>query len=436
MNYQDATGYLYGLQKYGMKFGLDNIRTLMAVFDQPQRTFRAVHIAGTNGKGSTAAMIESILRTAGLKTGLFTSPHLVSFTERIRVNGEEISEQQVINLAAEVREAADGLEGFCPTFFEVVTTMAFLHFRRMGVDWAVVETGLGGRLDATNIIDPEVSVITMIDYDHREFLGNSLAEIAGEKAGIIKQGRPVVSAGQPEEAQRVLRDRAAAEGSQLFVHGRDFFSESTTADPEAPAFSYRGTQHYAAVSIPLAGLHQIVNASLAAKTAEVIQEHHPGLKLDIPGGIRQVRWPGRLEMISVNPPILIDGAHNPHAAGMLASHLKQLLGSRFRRVIAVLGVMGDKDVRGIVGPLMALATEVIVTAPAYGRAATPAALAAVAVSLGQTARQAPTVAGAIELARSLQQDGDLIVITGSFYTIGEAREALGQPGILTRLRES
>jgi len=435
MSYQDATGYLYGLQKYGMKFGLDNIRRLMAAFDQPNQAFCSVHIAGTNGKGSTAAMIESILRTAGLRTGLFTSPHLVSFTERIRINGEEITEQEVAKLAAEVRDVAKGMEDFCPTFFEVVTTMAFLHFRRMQVEWAVVETGLGGRLDATNVINPEVSVITMIDYDHREFLGSTLAEIAGEKAGIIKQGRPVVSAGQPGKVLRVLTDRAAAKGAQLFVHGRDFFSESVPSDPSAPVFNYRGTLSYDALSVPLAGLHQIINASLAIKTAEVIQESHPGLKFDIPAGISRVSWPGRLEMISDNPPVLIDGAHNPHAARVLADHLQQLLDSKFRRIIAVLGVMGDKDVAGILEPLMGIAAEIIVTAPAYGRAATPAALAALAASLGHEVRNAPTVAGAIDLARSLRQEGDLIVITGSFYTIGEAREFLGQPGILSRLRE-
>ncbi|MGC2063207.1 MAG: folylpolyglutamate synthase/dihydrofolate synthase family protein [Thermodesulfovibrionales bacterium] len=435
MSYQDATGYLYGLQKYGMKFGLDNIRKLMVAFDQPHRTFCSVHIAGTNGKGSTAAMIESILRTAGLQTGLFTSPHLVSFTERIRINGEEIPEQEIVHLAAEVRDVAEGMEDFCPTFFEVVTTMAFIYFRRMQVDWAVVETGLGGRLDATNVIDPEVSVITMIDYDHREFLGNTLAEIAREKAGIIKKGRPVISAAQPEEVLRVLRDRAAAEGAQLFVHGRDFFSERASAGPGAPVFNYRGSRSYDALSIPLAGLHQVVNASLAAKTAEIIQESHAGLNLDIPKGISQVRWPGRLEMISDDPPVLIDGAHNPQAAVVLAAHLKQLLGSRFRRIITILGVMGDKDVRGILEPLLGLAGEIIVTAPAYGRAAAPAALATLAASLGYTVKNAPTVAKAIELARSLRHDGDLIVITGSFYTIGEAREFLGQPGILSRLRE-
>lgn len=435
MSYQDATGYLYGLQKYGMKFGLDNTRRLMAALDQPHKAFRCVHIAGTNGKGSTAAMLESILRTAGLRTGLFTSPHLVSFTERIRINGEEIPEREVVSLAAEVRDVAAGMEGFSPTFFEVVTAMAFLHFRRMRIDWAVVETGLGGRLDATNVIDPEVSVITMIDYDHREFLGSTLAEIAGEKAGIIKQGRPVVSADQPGEVLGVLKDRAGAERAPLFIHGRDFFSESVTADPVTPVFTYQGTNRYEALSVPLAGLHQVVNASLAVKAAEIIQENHAGLRLDIPKGIGRVRWPGRLEMVSDDPPILIDGAHNPHAAGILAAHLKLLLGPKFRRIIAVLGVMGDKDVRGILEPLLGMAAEIIVTAPAYGRAATPEALATLSTSLGYPVKIAPTVARAIGLARSLRRDGDLIVITGSFYTIGEAREFLGQPGILSRLRE-
>lgn len=435
MNYQGATGYLFGLQKFGMKFGLDNITRLLAAFDGPHRTFRSVHVAGTNGKGSTAAMIESVLRTGGLRTGLFTSPHLVSFTERIRVNGEEIPEEEVVNLAAEVRQVAEGMDDFYPTFFEVVTTMAFLYFRKMQVDWAVIETGLGGRLDATNVIQPEVSVITLIDYDHREFLGNSLAEIAAEKAGIIKQHRPVISADQPGDALHILHARAAALDAPLLVYGKDFVSEVISDEPGSVIFNYVGTRRYDSVTLPLAGLHQATNASLAAKAAEVIQEDHPALKLDIIKGLSQVCWPGRLEMISDDPPILIDGAHNPHAAAVLAAHLRRLLGSRYERIIAVFGIMGDKDIKGILQPLLPVADEIIVTAPAYGRAATPSALVSLTASLGYKARSSQTVAEAIGLARSLCRDGDLIVVTGSFYTIGEAKEVLGHPGVLTRLRE-
>ena len=187
MSYQRTVEYLYGLQKFGMKFGLDNISRLLSAVGNPHESFRTVHVAGTNGKGSTSSMIESMLRTSGTRTGLFTSPHLVNFTERIRIDGEEIAEGDVIALAEEVRGVADKMGDISPTFFEAITAMAFLYFRRLRIDWAVVETGLGGRLDATNVIRPEVSVITSIRLDHREFLGNTLREIAGEKAGIIKR---------------------------------------------------------------------------------------------------------------------------------------------------------------------------------------------------------------------------------------------------------
>ncbi|MDA8082911.1 MAG: bifunctional folylpolyglutamate synthase/dihydrofolate synthase [Nitrospiraceae bacterium] len=436
MSYQDSIGYLYGLQKFGMKFGLDNMRRLMTAFGEPHRSFRCVHVAGTNGKGSTSAMLESILRTGGLRTGLFTSPHLISFTERIRINGEEISEQEVVDLAGEVRRAAEGIEDFSPTFFEVVTTMAFLYFRKMEVDWAIIETGLGGRLDATNVIDPEVSVITMIDYDHREFLGETLASIAREKAGIIKEGRPVISAAQPADAMRVIRDAAKARKAPLSVYQENFSSEITSNDPEAPVFTYRGNREYAGLALQLAGLHQVTNASLAARTAEVIQQKFPSPVLDILKGLGQVSWPGRLEMVSSDPPVMIDGAHNPHAAETLARHLSRLRGAKYKRIILVLGVMADKDISGIIGPLLPLAPEIIVTSPAYGRAATPEALGNLVTSMGHAAKIAPTVAEAISLAKGLRHDGDLILITGSFYTIGEAREALGRTGILTRLRES
>jgi dihydrofolate synthase/folylpolyglutamate synthase len=435
MSYQSTIGYLYGLQKHGMKFGLDNIKRLMSAADQPHRAFRSIHVAGTNGKGSTAAMIESILRTGGFRTGLFTSPHLINFTERIRINGEEISEQDVIALADEAKDLSECADDFSPTFFEVVTTMAFIYFRRMKVDWAVVETGLGGRLDATNIVEPEVSVITMIGYDHREFLGNSIEEIAAEKAGIIKQTVPLVTADQKPEAMKVLEQSASKKNAPLFVYMRDFFSKPHINGPDSTAFAFKGTRQYEGISIPLSGEHQVTNASLAAKTAEVITAKFPEISLNIKKGIERVTWPGRLEMVSDTPPILIDGAHNPDAARALAVYLKSLLNSKYKRMIAVLGIMGDKDIRGILEPLLPLASEVIFTAPAYGRSAPPEMLAAQAPRGGYKHRIIKPVAAALELAKNLYQPGDIIVVTGSFYTIGEAREALGSIGVLTRLRE-
>ncbi len=435
MSYQQAIGYLYGLQQQGMKFGLDNIRTLMSIFGNPHRTFRCVHIAGTNGKGSTSAMIESVLRTSGVRTGLFTSPHLLSFTERVRVNGEEISEDEVIALAEEVKAAAGKIEDFSPTFFEVVTTMAFLHFRNKGVDWAVVETGLGGRLDATNLVVPEVSVITRIGLDHCDFLGSTLREIAREKAGIIKEGVPVVSANQEPEAMEVIDAKSAEKRSALYTFGKEFTAQPVSEYFGGITFHYSGDNEYCDLRVPLSGGYQVVNSALSLKAVEIISSGFPGLRLDIVKGLAEVRWPGRLELVKEDPPVLIDGAHNPQASRSLADFLKKIVLNKYRRIILVIGAMGDKNIEGILEPLLPLASEILFAAPAYGRAASPERLAAAAAKMGCSSVIAGSVAEAVVKAEELQRPGDLILITGSFYTIGEAKEFLGSKGVLTRLRE-
>ncbi len=435
MRYENTIEYLYGLQKHGMKFGLDNIRRLMSVLGEPHKSFSSIHVAGTNGKGSTSAMIEAMLRTKGGVTGLFTSPHLVSFTERIRVNGQEISAEAVIELADEVRKAVSGLEDFSPTFFEVVTAMAFLYFRKMKVQWAVVEAGMGGRLDATNIILPEVSVITSIGMDHSEFLGDTLEAIAREKAGIIKQGVPLVTAEQRPEVMGVIQQRCDESGTPLFRYNSEFSSERASDKTDAVFLHYRGSREYRDVGLSLAGEHQISNAALAIKAVEIISEKFPEMDRDIRKGLSRVRWPGRLEMIKENPPVLIDGAHNPQAAAVLSSYLRELLGVKFQRIILVVGVMADKDISGILKPLLPLASEILFASPAYGRAASVEKLAAVATDMGHASKSSDTVAEALDMAESLYEKGDLIVVTGSFYTIGEAKEAVGHKGVLGRLRE-
>lgn len=432
MSYKATIEYLYGLQKYGMKFGLDNITRLLSSTGEPQNSFSSIHVAGTNGKGSTCATIEAILRTAGVKTGLYTSPHLLSFTERIRIDGEEISEGDVVSLAAEARSIADA-EGLCPTFFEVVTFMTFLHFRKIGVKWAVVETGLGGRLDATNVIRPEIAVITSIGLDHREFLGNTLREIAGEKAGIIKKNVPVISAPQPPEVLELLAQKAAEKDCPLYRYGEDFYSEMRSETAEGITFDFHGSAELSNLMLPLAGEHQIVNASLAIRTIELLS----GLLdkgYDIRQGLAKVRWQGRIELIRQRPPVLIDGAHNPAAALALAKHLGKISGL-YKRILLIIGIMADKDLDGILRELLPMAAEVICTAAAYGRAASPKLLSDRAASLGYSTRKAESVSEALGLAERLWCDGDIIVITGSFYTIGEAAEVLGAKSVLSRLRE-
>ena len=460
MSYSKAIDYLYNLQKYGIKFGLNNISALMSVLDNPHESFLSVHVAGTNGKGSTSAIIASILKAAGLKVGLFTSPHIVSFTERIRINGEEITEDEVISLTEEIRDVIDrsqqsnppilplekgGKGGFMPTFFEVVTAMALLYFKRKKIDIAVIEAGMGGRLDATNIITPEVSVITNTSYDHMEFLGSTLAEIAREKAGIIKEGVPVVVSEQESEVKNVLKKKAVENNCEIYFYAKDFSSVLKTEDISGICFDYCGSDSFVIqdLFLPLTGMHQVQNACVAIKAIELLNKklhshvlfHTPHLVRE---GLANVRWPGRLEFIKDDPPVVIDGAHNPAAARCLAPVLEKIFLRKYKKIVLVLGIMSDKDVRGIMEPLLPLASEIILASPAYSRAASPEQLAGVAKSLGFfNVRIAPTVTNAIELAKNLalSHDSPLIVITGSFYTIGEAKEAFGTKGIFTRLRE-
>ncbi len=441
MRYDETIRYLYSLRTHGIKLGLDNIRILSASLGNPHASFRSVHVAGTNGKGSTSAIIASILRSAGLTVGLFTSPHLVNFTERIRVNGEEIDESAVIRLAEDVRVAASRHDGLSPTFFEVVTAMALLHFSRRKVDVAVMEVGMGGRLDATNIIRPDVCVITQVGDDHRDYLGNTLADIAGEKAGIVKKGVPLVTASQVPEVLAVLSSAARSHDAPLGVFGDAFSARLTEATTRGISFDYADSEvSLRDLFLPLAGAHQLENAALAIRTSKLFLGEIASLQEIVRDGLAKTAWPGRLELIDGDPPLLLDGAHNPPAALALSRALSDIFLARYGSIVLVLGIMGDKDIDGIMRPLLPLASDVILTRPSYKRAASVETMVRIATGIGhQNVHAAPSVGQAIDTARSIARDrrsGDvLIVITGSFYTIGEAKESLGHKGILTRLRE-
>ena len=447
MSYDETIAYLYSLQKYGIKFGLDNIRKLSAALGNPHKAFHTIHVAGTNGKGSTSAIIASILQAAGFRVGLFTSPHLISFTERIRTNSEQISEDVVVGLASEIKDIVSRYNDFQPTFFEVVTAIALLYFQREKVDVAVMEVGMGGRLDATNVIEPLVSVITNISFDHKDFLGATLEEIAGEKAGIIKKTVPVVSADQGPEASKVIMEASQAANSPLYTYGKDFSAFLKSADASGTCFDYvDGPVRLNDLFVPLAGEHQMKNSSVAIKAAGIFLDRRGGkdslsmVHDRIRSGLASTKWPGRLELIHGNPSILIDGAHNPAAADALSETIKKVFLKKYKKIIMVLGIMSDKEIKGIMRPLLPLASEIIVTAPSYSRASSPEELSGVAASLGfLNVSTAPTVKDALEMAISCSalpnQDSSLVVVTGSFYTIGEAKEALGHTGILTRLRE-
>ena len=450
MSYSETIQYLYNLQKYGIKFGLDNIRRLARAFDQPHAAYGSIHVGGTNGKGTTSALVASILKHAGFRVGLFTSPHLVSFTERIKVDGQEITEHEVMELTEEIRDIVVHSEEFSPTFFEVVVMMAFLYFERKQADVAVFEVGMGGRFDATNIIAPLVSVITSIDYDHKEFLGETLQEIAREKAGIIKSGVPVVSSPQEREAMEVIKQKARGEHAKLYTFGEEFWSFLKRETTSEICFDYhsKNALEIRDIKLPFSGEYQMHNASVAIKAATIAlerlqfsvgQNQRDHIISAIRGGLEETQWPGRLEMIRESPPIVIDGAHNPAAANALSKALKRNYLEKYRKLIIVIGIMGDKDARGIMEPLLPLASEVILTAPQYSRAAAPETLARIAQSLGYLhVRIAPTVKDAVAMASERARDKvcpSLVVITGSFYTIGEAKEVIGAKGVLSRLRE-
>ncbi len=446
MSYTGAIKYLYDLQRHSIKLGLERTEKFLAVMGNPHRRFLSVHVAGTNGKGSVAAMVASMLMSHGFRVGLFTSPHMVSFTERIRINNSRISETEVVKLTGKIKEKISAVAARVgePTFFEFVTVMAFLYFAENNVDWSVIEVGMGGRLDATNLILPEVSVITGISYDHKEFLGNSLGDIASEKAGIIKNGVPVVCSAQEPEVELLLRKKADEASSPFFMYGKDFSGTLKSADITGTRFDYNNKGHtFTELHVPLAGEHQVINASVAVEAFLLCSAHEAQSSTfdAVREGLAAARWQGRLELVNGDPPIILDGAHNPNAASALAAFIsKQFIK---HRVILIAGIMADKDITGILAPLLPLASDIIFTAPNYGRSAPAGLLAEHAASLGFGSTVAPSISDAIASAKKISFSPPsklsapaVILITGSFFTIGEAKELLGERAVLGDLREN
>jgi dihydrofolate synthase/folylpolyglutamate synthase len=411
-----ATAWVFDLQKFGIKFGLSSTLSLLARLGLSYRKGRYIHIAGTNGKGSVAAMLSAILTRAGYPVGLFTSPHLVSFNERYRLGDQEVSAERLLTLINEVRAAVDIAEP--PTFFEFATAMAFLYFLQEGAGPIILETGMGGRLDATNIVQPLISVITNISRDHQEHLGAGLLAIAGEKAGIIKPGAPLVTMARQKQVLTLFRNRCQEVDAPLYQGGLDFKSRGKSGG----VFDYFGLkQQINDLTLNLKGRHQYGNAAVALAAVELLSEAgFPVSGAAIREGLLAARWPGRLEQLSQDPRIWLDGAHNPAAALILSQNLKPARANG--RLILVMGVMADKDVDTILGRLLPLAQTVIFTQPQYFRAATTTDLAHRAQPYGLEIIQVPQVAAAVRQAQSLAGPGDRIVITGSLYTVGEAKE--------------
>jgi dihydrofolate synthase/folylpolyglutamate synthase len=407
MTYPEAIEFLYGLRWFGTKLGLEQTVRLAEMADSPHLQLRFIHVAGTNGKGSTCAMLESIYRAAGLKVGLFTSPHLVAFSERIQVNRQPIPEADVVRL---VREIQPLLHQFGPeehpTFFEVVTIMALRYFAEQGCDLVIWETGLGGRLDATNIVTPLASVITNIQYDHQKWLGETLTSIATEKAGIIKPGVPALTATEEPEGLEVIIARARALGSALTI--------VTRQQVDAPFL--------AKIQLSLLGEHQRLNAALAAATVRQLGSLIPVDDAQVKKGLESVQWAGRLQVCrrGTRQKVVLDGAHNIAGVRTLVSALQQYFPGQTATLI--LGILDDKDWPEMCRLLAPLGRRVLLVPVHSDRTAQPHGLATICA-------QANPIAEVIEcpsLGQALQdsQDDALVVIAGSLYLVGEAMEAL------------
>ena len=437
MNYDEAVRYLLSLgrelaaptQAAAAKFNLDNITVLLERLGRPDRAYPSVHIAGTNGKGSTAAFVEAILREAGFRTGLNTSPHLERINERIRTNGTEVADEVFAETLTRIQKVieellAEGKLRAHPTYFECVTALAFEVFTRERVEFAVIEVGLGGRLDATNVITPVASVITRIDFDHENFLGHSLSEIAEEKLGIVKHGIGVVSAPQLAEVQDLVRLRAKESHAPLVEVEEAFRVEEERVKGGCVRATVRVLETGEALRLTpqLPGRFQLQNALNAVGAARVLQERKFRITNEnIERGIAAAAWPGRLEKLQERPDVYLDGAHNPGAARELARFLEENFAGR--RVYLLYGAMRDKAVDEVSGILFPHATEVIFTQPGTPRAVSAAQLAEMA---GHHAAKFRVTAGAeeaLEAALTNARPDDAVFVTGSLYLVGQLRHA-------------
>ncbi|MFQ5594482.1 MAG: bifunctional folylpolyglutamate synthase/dihydrofolate synthase [Anaerolineae bacterium] len=430
MDYQQTLDYIYSFANFETRpagqqtpadYTLHRIRALLARLGNPQDQYPTVHIAGTKGKGSTAAMLTSILAAAGYRAGLYTSPHLHTYRERIRVDGRLISEEEVIHWIENHRGLLDTLEGL--TTFEVTTAMGFDTFAREVVDIAVIEVGLGGRLDTTNVITPVLSVITPVSLDHTEILGDTITQIAREKAGILKPGVPAVVAPQSAEAMSVIERVAGDLGAELIAVGRDWSYSLTNMNPDGQSIEVRGpNDEILSLRMPLLGAHEAVNATAAIAAAHQLPT--PSFPVDaaaIASGVAEVEWPARTELLSRRPWIMVDGAHNGASARCLLDTVDNLLGRR--RITLVLGASTDKRINAMLEILLPATHKLVVTRADHPRAAQPAVLQEMARQYGRHADVSQTVAEAVMSSVENAAEDDLILVAGSLFVAAEARMA-------------
>jgi dihydrofolate synthase/folylpolyglutamate synthase len=425
-NYEHVPPAAYDAAAYDLR----RVEALLVDCGRPHLSAHTVHVAGSKGKGSVAAMTASVLGAAGFRTALYTSPHLRDLRERFRVNGEMISEGAFAALAGELRPSVEAINREAHwgrlTTFEVLTALAFLWFAREKVDWQVLEVGMGGRLDATNVCRPDVCAITSISLDHVNFLGDTLDKIAVEKAAIIKPGCQAVSAPQAPEAMFIIEAASRKAGADLRVVGKDLTWRRLGGDLGGQDFEIKGRSGSYRLHSPLLGGHQLENAAVVVGVVEALGRRGvPILRTQLRQGLAEVRWPGRLQVVQREPLVVLDGAHNGYSAEKLAQALRETFD--FKRCILVCGVSADKDLPAIVRPLAGVAAEAIVTRSRNPRAADPALLEGEFKRLGVRVAAAPGMREALAMARARAGKEDLVCVTGSLFVVADALEALATP---------
>jgi len=431
MKYSAATAYLTGLTDYeispasaynAVNFDLRRVETLLRKMGQPHSGRKTVHIAGTKGKGSTAAMMSSILVSAGYRTGLFTSPHLYTWQERIAYNSRPVTKRDFARLMGVVQKHVQAINNQARfgkiTTFEALTAMAFQYFKDKGAAYQVLETGMGGRLDATNVADPDVCILTSISLDHTQVLGNTLAKIAAEKAGIIKPGCTVISAPQQPEALAVIVEQCRLAGSELVLAGKDIHWKRLSGNLNGQTFKVKGRNGSYKLHIPLLGDHQMENACLAVAAAEVLRQRGASVTSNhIVRGLSRVEWPARLQVLQQAPLLIIDGAHNVYSMKALVESVRRYI--PYRKLHVIFGSSGDKDIDGMAKVLTGLAGKVIVTSSGHPRAATTDQLARAFGQNGVSADIHPDIREALSAALTASGDNDLILATGSLFIAAE-----------------
>jgi len=423
MNYEESLDWLYSFERFGIKLGLERIEYIAKKLDNPHKNYKIIHIAGTNGKGSVCKFLEAILSESGYKTGCYTSPHIQRFSERITINNKEISDENIVSLVEKIKPIADEMikNNDTPTFFEIVTAMAFQYFSDEKVDFAVVEVGLGGNYDATNIVEPVVSVITNISLEHTDVLGKTIQDIALQKAGIIKDGVSVVTATEGE-ALKVIKNVAKEKNASINIVNEKVWKR-ISFDLNGQEFHIKGALADYNVKTSMLGKHQGENIALAIVAIEKLQMNRVYIpETSIIEGVAKTTNTGRLEIVQHNPLVLLDGAHNPAGMNVLKEALKDF---EYDKIILVLGILSDKDINSMLSTIVPVADTIVVTRSHNNRACEPTKLKEMIETVyKKNIVVKDHISDAIKYAESIVKKDDLICVTGSLFTVGDAREYL------------